>query len=171
MAFRYEIQLAGLVALVGLAGCGKKPAAPETATPTPTKPAQPVAAQPAAQQQPLAVAGGGGAVQAVRGAAVRSVSQAELHDLHLFLENAAAATGQLPPREQTLTMLKRPDGNRKLVEMIEAGDIVLNSPRSREGVWAYDKAALSAPNGGMILTNNGVQRVNSPQELRQLLGQ
>lgn len=140
-----------LLALVPL-GCQR------SAKPSPTAATAP-AAQPA----------GGGAVQAVRGAVQRTVSQADLHNLKLFLESASLAGGQMPDKAATLAALKSDPSARNLVELIESGDIVMPVTGKREGVWAYTKAAETGPTGGMILTNNGVERVNGPQELQQRL--
>jgi hypothetical protein len=103
----------------------------------------------------------GGAVQAVRGAATRIVTAAELHDLHLFMTNARAALGRVPTSHETLAELSRPDGNRKLVSMINDGTIVLVPNPAEEGLWAYSKDARTA--GGWILTHAQPEQVTAQE--------
>jgi hypothetical protein len=102
-----------------------------------------------------------GAQQAVRGAAVRTVTTAELHDLHLFMTQAKLASGRTPTSEQTWNALNQPDGNRKLVALIQDGTIVLVPNPGEEGLWAYGKDAPTM--GGMVLTHNGVERVTADE--------
>jgi hypothetical protein len=102
---------------------------------------------------------GYGAQQAVRGAVNRTVTAAELHDLHLMLNTAKGASGRVPTSQETVGMLNRPDGNPKLREMVNDGTIVLVAAPQEEGLWAYDKNARTQ--GGWILTHNGAERVTA----------
>lgn len=112
--------------------------------------------------------GGGGATQAVRGAANRTVTRAEFHDLHLFLTNAKLATGQVPNANDTWAALQRPDGNAKLVALIKDQAIYLVPNPQNEGLWAYSKEAYST--GGLVLTHNGVEQWTSQQVMQALQG-
>ena len=101
----------------------------------------------------------GGATQAVRGAAARTVTAAELHDLHLMLNTAKLSSGRVPTSQETIAMLNRPDGNPKLRDMVNDGSIVLVGSPQEEGLWAYDKNARTM--GGWILTHGGAERVTA----------
>jgi len=109
-----------------------------------------------------------GAEQAVRKAVERTVTQAELHDLHLFMNTVKGASGRVPTSQETWEALNRPDGNRKLVQLIQEGLIVLVPTPQEEGLWAYDKNAPTA--GGIILTHSGVERVTA-QDFNARYGQ
>jgi hypothetical protein len=100
-----------------------------------------------------------GAEQAVRKSVERTVTAAELHDLHLFINTVKGASGQMPTSQQTWEALNRPDGNRKLVQLIQEGLVILVPSPQEEGLWAYDKNVKTT--NGMVLTNNGVERVNA----------
>ena len=54
----------------------------------------------------------------------------------------------------------------KLMKLIEDGEIVVNWNAGDQGVIAYGKGANEQ--GGMVLTNSGVQRMTA-DELRQAL--
>ena len=102
---------------------------------------------------------GYGAQQAVRGAVNRVVTQAELHDLHLFMNTVKGASGRVPTSQETWDALSRPDGNRKLVQLIQDKVITLVPSPQEEGLWAYGTEVPTS--GGMILTHSGVERVTA----------
>lgn len=110
--------------------------------------------------------GGGGAVQSVRKAVVRTVDQNDLKNIHLYIETASGASGRMPSKKDIIEALKSDPGAAKLAKMIEDGDIVLTDIKQREGVWAYPKHVLN--DGGYIITNEGVVRVSNV-ELEQKL--
>ena len=112
--------------------------------------------------------GGGsgfGAEQAVRGAVQRTVTAAELHDLHLFMTNAKLAMGRVPNSKETWDALNRPDGNRQLVKLIQDGTLILVPSPQDEGLWAYSKEAPTL--GGMVLTHDGAERVTANEFLNR----
>lgn len=102
---------------------------------------------------------GMGAVQAVRGAVNRTVTSAELHDLHIFMTYAKGNLGRVPTKQETWEALTKPDGNPKLSKMIQDGLVILVDNPQDEGLWAYAKEAPTQ--GGMILTHTGVERVTA----------
>jgi hypothetical protein len=110
----------------------------------------------------------GGAAQAVRGAAQRTVTAAELHDLHLFMTQAKLAAGRVPTYAETWQALNQPDGNRKIVQMIQEGILIMVNNPQDEGLWAYAKEAPTQ--GGWILTHNGAERVTA-QDFASRFGQ
>ena len=101
--------------------------------------------------------GGGGAYQAVRTAVKRTVSQNEMHNLHLFIENASAASGTMPSPQQITASLQREAP--KLAKQIQDGDIVLTGTRTREGIWAYTKEPQSVAGEHLVLTASGIERM------------
>jgi hypothetical protein len=112
--------------------------------------------------------GGGGAVQAVRTAVKRSVSENDLKNLHLFIENASAASATMPSPQQITAEMQREAP--QLVKKIQNGDIVLTGTRTREGIWAYTKEPQSVAGEHLILTSSGIERMPATT-LRQRLQQ
>lgn len=113
--------------------------------------------------------GSGGAAQAVRKAATRAVSQNELNNIRLFIENASLASGRMPSVEETRAALQREAA--ATFKLVEEGAIVLTGTRSRDGIWAYTAEAQSSVTGEHLIVNaSGVQRMD-PQTLRQRLQQ
>ncbi|VTR97210.1 hypothetical protein [Tuwongella immobilis] len=133
---------------------------PPQQQPTPPQPMNPNPGIGAAQ------GGSGGAAQAVRGAVRRTVSANDLANLRIYIESASLASGSMPGPQQILADVSRDLPG--VVKAVQEGSLVLTGIRQREGVWAYEAAALSQANGGMVLTNNGVERM-SPQQLQQAL--
>jgi hypothetical protein len=110
--------------------------------------------------------GSGGATQAVRGAVARAVTGNDLKNLHLFIESASGASGQMPSKQTIIDSLKASPDAKNLVALIEDGSIVLTGIRQREGIWAYEKLAIER--GGNVISNNGVERM-APNELKDKL--
>ena len=105
--------------------------------------------------------GSGGAPQAVRKAVDRVVTAAELHDLHLLMNTAKGASGKVPTKLETWEMLNRPDGNRKLVALIQEGALILVDNPGEEGIWAYAKEAPTQ--GGWVLMHSEPRRVTAAE--------
>ncbi|HEY3787422.1 MAG TPA: hypothetical protein VGL71_01150, partial [Urbifossiella sp.] len=85
--------------------------------------------------QALGGGGGGGAAMAVLKAAKRPATKNELHQIHVFIEAASSASGQMPSPETTLAAIQKEAP--KIAEAIKEGVIVLLPARSREEIWAY----------------------------------
>lgn len=113
---------------------------------------------------PLAGGGGAGAVQAVRGAAKKTVDANDLKMIHTFIEYASGASGRMPSAETTRAALKQeaPEIERKIYE----GLIVLNPAKNREEIWAYEAKALES--SGWVATNNGVETMDAATLMRRL---
>ncbi|MBX3398769.1 MAG: hypothetical protein KF873_08520 [Gemmataceae bacterium] len=113
---------------------------------------------------PLAGGGGAGAVQAVRGAAKKTVDANDLKMIHTFIEYASGASGRMPSAETTRAALKQeaPEIERKIYE----GLIVLNPAKNREEIWAYEAKALES--SGWVATNNGVETMDAATLKRRL---
>jgi hypothetical protein len=117
--------------------------------------------QPGVQPPPLAVGGG-----TPLGAAGRAVAQAEMKDIHLFIENASAVDGKMPKPSAVYEALVAA-GATKAAEHVRLGSIVLTEATQREAIWAYDARALT--NGGLVVSQNGVETLTAA-ELNQRLG-
>ena len=164
------------LALALLGGCKKKttklaqgpaPAEPSAAAPNVAAPGGgPAVHAPTGVVLGRGGGGGGGAYQAVRTAVKRTVSQNEMHNLHLFIENASAATGTMPSAQDITAALQREAP--KVAKMIQDGDIVLTGARSRESIWAYTKDPQTVGGEHLILTASGIERMPA-QTLRQRL--
>lgn len=113
--------------------------------------------------------GGGGAVQSVRKAVVRTVDQNDLHNIKIYIENASLASGRMPSKKEIIEALKSDPGAAKIAKMIDDGDIVIPEIKQREGVWAYPKNVLTE--GGMVLTNEGVVRISNVELQEKLKAQ
>ena len=145
---RTKIKLPALL-LICMVGCQLKSSAPVTS------------AKDGSARDP-----GLGPVQNVRKAAQRAVTQAEMHDLRLFIETASLASDRMPSKEFILDTMKKE--NRRLHEMLVDGSIILTGISKREGVWAYEKDAPSK--GGFIITQSAVERL-SAEEVKQRLAE
>jgi len=102
-----------------------------------------------------------GAAQAVRKQVENVVTAAELHDLHLFMTNAKLSMGRVPTSQETWDALNRPDGNRKLVQLIQQGALILVPNPADEGLWAYAKDAPTR--GGWVLTHSEPRQVTAAE--------
>jgi hypothetical protein len=169
--------LSTALALVVAAGCKK--AAPKAAAPLPPAPSAPSTT--ASGQTPPAVhaptgvvinpgisGGSGGAVQAVRKAAARAVTQNEMSNIRIFIEEASQASGQMPTQQQVMQALQQTA--RATAKLVQDGDIILTGTRQREGIWAYTKEPVSVTGEHLIVNGSGVQRM-MPQQIRQALQQ
>jgi hypothetical protein len=174
-----KLLLLGLVLAV-LGGCKKKttklaqgPAPGEPAVATPGGPA-PGGGSNVPMHAPSGVAlgsgggGGGGAAQAVRTAVNRTVNMAQMHDLRLFIDNASAASGQMPSAQEITAALQRESP--KTYQLVKDGAIKLTGTRSREGIWAYTIEPQSVGGEHLVLTASGIERVPA-QTLKQQLDQ
>lgn len=109
--------------------------------------------------------GSGGAAQAVRGAATRIVAMGDMQNIRIFMENATdPATGRLPDAQTIRQALAQ--GDPKVAQLVEEGDIILTGIQQREGIWAYTKNAHNGQH--IVLSQAGVERVTAP-ELEQRL--
>jgi hypothetical protein len=111
--------------------------------------------------------GAGGAVQAVRQAVVRTVNQNEMHNLHIFIDTASGASGQMPTVEEITRALEREAP--KTHKLVQNGAIVLTGTNSREGIWAYTADPQTTGGEHLVVTASGVDRMTM-QAIRQRTG-
>jgi len=151
---------------VSLVGCKKK-VAPLANAPASTLPANATVVTPAPGSGVVVNAGGGGgAVQAVRGAVRRTVTMNDLQQIRIFIDNASLASGRMPSTQMTYAALKQESPS--IATLIDEGVLTLNNATTREQVWAYETDALKQ--GGQVLTGSGVERMDAEtlaQRLRQ----
>jgi hypothetical protein len=166
-----NLLLIGLALVVLTAGCKK---ASNTSTSTQTTPTSNASSgNEFAAHAPSGVVlnpglgggGGGGAAQAVRKAATRIVTQFEMKDIHLVIETAYGASGQMPSKEEIEAVLKSQKS--KASPLLGERVIVLTGTRTRENIWAYTQDAQNSQ-GHFVATSNGIETI-STEALRQRL--
>src|SRR5918993_425378 len=87
-----------------------------------------------------------GAEQGVRKAVERTVTAAELHDLHLFINTVKGASGQMPTSQQTWEALTRPDAGESHMATVYVNDKPVDIGNDRLNcVQAADRAGLHLP--------------------------
>jgi hypothetical protein len=161
------------LALVLLAGC-KKPSnkgAKNNPTPAPAATGDQTTAHAptgVVVNPGLGGGGSGGAVQAVRMATKRAVSQNDLNQIHLFIENASAASGQMPTVQEISAALQKEAP--QIYKQVQDKAIILTGTRSRENIWAWTYEPQSVTGEHLIVSSSGVQRMTA-QELTQRLKQ
>jgi hypothetical protein len=129
--------------------------------PPPAKVPQPQAGPAAPPVQPLAPNNAG-----PLGAAQRIVAMNDMRELWLTIENASGASGAMPGPDaiyKALVEVKSP-----AAELVKNGTISLTGTRSRESVWAYETAALTQ--GGLVVTQNGVEKLTAAELTQRLSG-
>jgi hypothetical protein len=94
----------------------------------------------------------------VRLAAKRVVNETDMKSIQIFIENASLANNQMPTKEETATALQKEAP--KIYKQIQDGAIVLTGARSREHIWAYTADVQSIAGYKIILTSNGVERID-----------
>ena len=109
---------------------------------------------------------GAGVAQNVRKAAARTEVKNELHQTRLFIDIAFTSSGKMPTSQETYAALKQEDP--KTAKMIDDKLITLVPMPQREGIWAYETAALQS--SGQVLFNNNIDQMDAA-ELKQKLGQ
>lgn len=87
------------------------------------------------RQGDLTVGGGGGAVQAVRKAAARTINFNDLDQIHKLIYAAEIANGSIPNAQQILQDIRQ--AANKLAAGIDEGIIILTNNTQREGILAY----------------------------------
>ena len=95
----------------------------------------------------------------------RTVTQQELSQLAIYMNQYQAEHGKYPTTMQDLQELSVPRDLPKVAKAVQDGDLVLAGGTG--GVLAYEKKALT--DRGNVLTTNGIQ-VMSADELNKLLG-
>ena len=133
----------------GNGGTTGTPSKPSTPAGTPSPPASPTGKTPATPAPATGTPSGSG----------RSVSEANMKDVWVFIDNRSGATGQMPSMRDVYDALAT--AKSPAAYLVKDGSIVLTNSRSRDSVWAYEK---NAPlNGGLVAGSNGVERLSADQ--------
>jgi len=96
----------------------------------------------------------------------QAVTQADMQEVWIYMENASAVSGRLPPPAEVYAALVQTQA--KAAELVRNGAIILTGAKNRESVWAFETAALQ--HGGWVAGPSGVENV-SASELKRRLGQ
>ena len=98
----------------------------------------------------------------------RVVAESDLKQIQTFIEFGSGESGQVPTKEQITAALQMEAP--KIYKQIQDGAIVLTGTRSRQNIWAYTPDPQSIANYHLILTSNGVERID-PGPLKKRLEQ
>jgi hypothetical protein len=101
----------------------------------------------------------------VRSAAIPpSVTEADMREVWIYMENASAVSGRLPPPVEVYAALVQ--AKAKSAELVRSGAIILTGARTRDSVWAFEVRALQQQ--GWVAGPGGVEWVNAPELRRRL---
>jgi hypothetical protein len=93
------------------------------------------------------------------------VSEADMKEVWIFIENASGASGKMP--SQLLTYQALIAAESKAAPLVKDGSIYLTGSATRESIWAFETKALTS--GGLVCSQNGVETLTAA-ELRKRLG-
>lgn len=99
-------------------------------------------------------------------AAGKPVAEADMKEIWVYIDTRSGASGQMPSALETLRALTA--AGSKAAPLVNDGSIVLTGGRARESLWAYEKNALTQ--GGLIVSQNGVERVTAADLASRLNG-
>lgn len=94
----------------------------------------------------------------------KPVSETDMKDVWIFIENRSGATGKMPASADVLIALiaaKSPAAN-----LVVDGSITLTGSTTRESVWAFETKARTQ--GGWVATQNGVENMTAAELTRRL---
>ena len=82
----------------------------------------------------------------------KPVTEADMKEVWIFMENASIVSGKLPPIPTRLSALVKAEA--KAAELVKDGSIYLDRRHRRESIWAFEAKALTQ--GGWVASQNGV---------------
>jgi hypothetical protein len=97
--------------------------------------------------------------------AVKPVSEADMKEVWIFIENASGAGGKMPQPALVYSALVKAES--KAAELVKDGSIFLTGASARESIWAFEWKAMTQ--GGWVASQNGVENLTA-EELRRRLG-
>ena len=104
-------------------------------------------------------------VQPPTGTAAKAVTEADMKDVWLYIENASQATGKMPPPGAIYAALV--EAKSPAAELLKDGSIVLTGARTREtAIWAAERTAPTQ--GGLIAGPNGVENLKASEVVARL---
>jgi hypothetical protein len=95
----------------------------------------------------------------------KPVSEADMKEVWIFIENASGASGRMPQPALVYSALVKAEA--KAADLVKDGSIFLTGSTARESVWAFEWKALKQ--GGWVASQNGVENL-SAAELKRRLG-
>jgi hypothetical protein len=93
------------------------------------------------------------------------VTEADMKEVWVFMENASIVSGKLPPMPLVYAALVKAEA--KAAELVKDGSITLTNATTRESIWAFETRALTK--GGWVASQNGVENLTAV-ELKKRLG-
>lgn len=93
------------------------------------------------------------------------VTEADMKEVWIFIENASGASGKMP--SQVLTFQALIAAESKAAPLVKDGSIYLTGTKTRESIWAFETKALTS--GGLVCSQNGVETLTAA-ELKKRLG-
>lgn len=99
--------------------------------------------------------------------APKPVTEADMKEVWIFVENFSGASGKMPTPELVYAALIKTEA--KAAELVKDGSIWLTGAKTRESVWAFEYKA--ATQGGLVVTQNGVETMTAAELTRRLKGQ
>ena len=95
----------------------------------------------------------------------KPVTEADMKEIWVFMDNASAVSGKLPPMALVYSALVKTES--KAADLVKDGSIILTNTASRESIWAFEFKALTQ--GGLVVSQNGVETLTAA-ELKARLG-
>ena len=95
----------------------------------------------------------------------KPVTEADMKEVWIFMENASIVSGKLPPYPLVYSALVKAEA--KAAELVKDGSIYLTGATARESIWAFEAKALTQ--GGWVASQNGVENLTAA-ELKKRLG-
>lgn len=93
----------------------------------------------------------------------KPVTEADMKEVWIFMENASIVSGKLPPPQLVYAALVKAEA--KAAELVKDNSIFLTGATSRESIWAFE---LKAPSqGGWVITQNGVENLTAAELQRR----
>lgn len=95
---------------------------------------------------------------------MKPVSEADMKDVWIYIENRSGASGQMPTTQEVYSALVT--AKSPAAELARGGSIVLTGSRMRDSIWAYEAKATTQ--GGLVASQNGVETLTAAELLRRL---
>ena len=94
----------------------------------------------------------------------KPVTEADMKEVWIFMENASIVSGKLPPMPLVYSALVKAEA--KAAELVKDGSIFLTGATMRESIWAFEAKALTQ--GGWVASQNGVENLTAAELKKRL---
>lgn len=95
---------------------------------------------------------------------LKPVSEADMKEVWIFIENASGASGKMPTSALVLAALQQ--AKSAAAPLVVDGSITLTGAKVRESIWAYETKAKIQ--GGWVASQNGVENLTAAELTRRL---